>query len=103
MAAGVDVFDCVMPTRGARIRQPVHLAGPRGWSSPTLSTSWTAGPLDPVCVVRHLHHGVARVPAPPAQRQEILYARLATLHNLTFYLRWIRRLRERILQHGRPA
>jgi tRNA-guanine family transglycosylase len=42
--------------------------------------------------VRHLY-----------QAKEILYARLATLHNLTYYARHVRRLRERILAEGRPA
>jgi queuine tRNA-ribosyltransferase len=35
--------------------------------------------------------------------QEILYARLATLHNLTFYARHVRRIRERILVEGNRA
>jgi len=35
--------------------------------------------------------------------KEILYSRLATLHNLTFYARHVRRLRERILSEGRRA
>ncbi|MEO8553353.1 MAG: tRNA-guanine transglycosylase, partial [Kofleriaceae bacterium] len=32
--------------------------------------------------------------------KEILYSRLATLHNLTFYARHVRRIRERILAEG---
>jgi tRNA-guanine family transglycosylase len=32
--------------------------------------------------------------------KEILYARLATLHNLTFYARHVRALRQRILDQG---
>ena len=35
--------------------------------------------------------------------KEILYARLATLHNLTFYARHVRRLRDRILAEGPRA
>jgi len=35
--------------------------------------------------------------------KEILYSRLATLHNLTFYARHVRRLRDAILADGRVA
>ena len=42
--------------------------------------------------LRHLH--VAK---------EILGARLNTLHNLTFYARHVRALRERILADGQPV
>jgi queuine tRNA-ribosyltransferase len=37
------------------------------------------------------------------QAKEILYSRLATLHNLTFYARHVRRLRDDILAHGVAA
>jgi len=35
--------------------------------------------------------------------KEILYARLATLHNLTHYARHVRAIRQRILAEGEPA
>ena len=35
--------------------------------------------------------------------KEILYARLATLHNLTFYARHVRRIRDHILAVGQRA
>ena len=61
------------------------------------------GPLDAACscavcathsraYLRHLY--IAR---------EILYSRLATLHNLTFYARHVQRLRNYILAEGRAA
>jgi len=101
VAAGVDMFDCVMPTRNARngslftsvgkvtISNAKHRADP--------------GPLDPECpcdtcatasraYLRHLH-----------MSREILFNRLATLHNLTFYARHMRRLRDRILSQGAKA
>jgi queuine tRNA-ribosyltransferase len=91
---GVDLFDCVMPTRNAR--------------NGTLFTSQgririkraqyrdDAGPLDPACrcetcrdysraYLRHLFLA-----------GEILAARLHTIHNLTFYLELMRRAREAI-------
>src|SRR5687768_2839733 len=94
VAAGIDMFDCVLPTRNAR----------NGW----LYTSGGVvklrnaryrddlGPLDPACpcyTCRHftrayLHH-LQRV-------NEILGARLNTLHNLHFYQSLMQGLREAI-------
>jgi queuine tRNA-ribosyltransferase len=94
VAAGVDMFDCVMPTRNARngwlftrfgdvkIRNAKHRDDPR--------------PLDPTCAChacRHfsrayLHH-LNRV-------DEILGAHLSTIHNLHFYLELMRGMREAI-------
>jgi queuine tRNA-ribosyltransferase len=97
---GIDMFDCVIPTRHARnghlftstgvvnIRNSVHHAD--------------LGPLDPACscytcrnysrsYLRHLD-----------RCNEILGSRLNTLHNLHFYLELMRSLRAAIAQ-GRLA
>jgi queuine tRNA-ribosyltransferase len=94
VAHGVDLFDCVMPTRHARnghlftsagiinIRNAVHQAD--------------TGPIDPACscstcsrysraYLRHLD-----------RCNEILGLRLATLHNLHFYLQLMRQIRAAI-------
>ena len=91
---GVDLFDCVMPTRHARnghlftstgilnIRNAVHQRD--------------TGPIDAACAcstcanysrayLRHLD-----------RCNEILGVRLATLHNLHFYLELMRRIRQAI-------
>ena len=91
VAAGIDMFDCVMPTRNAR----------NGW----LFTRFgdlklknarhkdDTGPLDPTCGCyacrnfsrAYLHH---------LQRAgEILGARLNTIHNLHYYLDLMRQMR----------
>ncbi len=101
VSAGVDMFDCVMPTRNARNGNLFTSQGRVVISN--AKHRFDHGPLDPECpcetcttvsraYLRHLHNA-----------KEILYARLATLHNLTFYLRHIRRLRERILSEGQPS
>jgi queuine tRNA-ribosyltransferase len=101
VGAGVDMFDCVMPTRNARNGNLFTSQGRVIISN--AKHRLDNGPLDPECpcatcttvsraYLRHLHNA-----------KEILYARLATLHNLTYYLRFIRRLRERILREGQPA
>jgi queuine tRNA-ribosyltransferase len=94
VSQGIDMFDCVMPTRNAR----------NGW----LFTRWgdikiknarhktDTGPLDPTCECvtcreysrAYLHH---------LQRTgEILGARLNTLHNLHYYQVLMREMREAI-------
>jgi len=92
---GIDMFDCVMPTRNARngwlftrygdikIRNARHRADPR--------------PLDADCTCHtcqhfsraYLHH-LNRV-------DEILGAHLSTLHNLHYYLWLMNQMREAIL------
>jgi queuine tRNA-ribosyltransferase len=101
VAAGIDMFDCVMPTRNARNGTLFTSQGKVVISN--ARHAMDTGPLDPECpcqtcttvsrgYLRHLHRA-----------GEILYNRLATLHNLTFYARHMRRLRERILAEGTPA
>jgi queuine tRNA-ribosyltransferase len=97
--AGIDMFDCVMPTRNARNGSLFTSRGKVVISN--AAHRMDTGPLDPECpchtcattsraYLRHLHIG-----------KEILYNRYATLHNLTFYARHMHRLRERILAEGR--
>ncbi len=94
VAQGIDMFDCVMPTRNARngwlftrygdvkIRNAKHRSD--------------TGPLDPTCpcetcttysrsYLHHLHRS-----------NEILGARLNTLHNLHFYLQIMQEMRDAI-------
>lgn len=101
VAAGIDLFDCVMPTRNARngtlftsegkvnIKREEYKRDPR--------------PLDAACpceacarysraYLRHLF--VAN---------EILASRLNTIHNLTFYLGLMRRMRAAIAAGGLEA
>ncbi|MEC9364389.1 MAG: tRNA guanosine(34) transglycosylase Tgt [Pseudomonadota bacterium] len=97
VARGIDMFDCVMPTRNARnghlftsegvikIRNAVHREDPR--------------PLDPACDCptctnysrAYLHH--------LDRCNEILGSRLNTIHNLHYYQNHMRRIREAIEQN----
>ncbi|MES1943810.1 Queuine tRNA-ribosyltransferase [Salinisphaera sp. PC39] len=96
VAAGVDMFDCVLPTRNAR-------NGYLFTSEGTIKIKHAAhrhdtGPLDPACdcyVCRnysraYLHHLY--------RCGEILAARLHTWHNLHFYLRLMRDIRAAIAE-----
>jgi queuine tRNA-ribosyltransferase len=101
ISAGIDMFDCVMPTRNARNG---YLFTSQGRINiPNASHRLGRGPIDPECpcatcgtysraYLRHLYLA-----------KEILYSRLATLHNLTFYARHVRAIRERILAEGHRA
>ncbi|MBV8759433.1 MAG: tRNA guanosine(34) transglycosylase Tgt [Deltaproteobacteria bacterium] len=101
ITAGIDMFDCVMPTRNARNGYLFAAAG--RINIPNAANRMDLGPIDPTCpcstcrthsraYLRHLYLA-----------KEILYARLATLHNLTYYALHVKRLRERILAEGTRA
>jgi queuine tRNA-ribosyltransferase len=92
--AGIDQFDCVLPTRMARnaslftSRGQINLANAK-WKD-------EQGPIDPECdckvckrysaaYLRHLH-----------QTKEILSSRLNTYHNLAFYAKLMEGIRASI-------
>ncbi len=101
VSQGVDMFDCVLPTRNAR----------NGWlftrhgdiKIKNARHREDTGPLDPDCAcytcrnfsrayLHHLHRA-----------NEILGARLNTLHNLHYYLELMGQLRGAIAQGGLAA
>jgi queuine tRNA-ribosyltransferase len=100
IGSGIDLFDCVMPTRNARNGQLFTWRGKLIVSNARYKLD--PSPPDPDCAcetcrtfslayLRHLH-----------ACNEILFARAATLHNLHFYLDLTRRARQAILD-GRYA
>src|SRR3954464_5203801 len=80
---GIDMFDCVLPTRSGRTGQAFTRAGPVNIRNARFGED--AGPLDPDCACpvcatwsrAYLHHLV--------RAGEILGAMLMTEHNLFFY------------------
>ena len=94
VAAGIDLFDCVMPTRNARngqlftSRGRVNIKNARYADSPL--------PLDPECAcetctqysVAYLRHLFVA--------KELLAARLNSIHNLTYYLTIMAQMRRAI-------
>jgi queuine tRNA-ribosyltransferase len=94
VARGVDMFDCVLPTRNARNGQLFTSQGRINIRNARYAED--DGPLDPACTcytcrrhsrayLRHLH-----------QANEMTAAALNTLHNLSFFLDTMRRIREAI-------
>ncbi|HTM21732.1 MAG TPA: tRNA guanosine(34) transglycosylase Tgt [Kofleriaceae bacterium] len=101
VAAGIDMFDCVMPTRNAR--NGALFTGEGRLNIANARFRLDTAPLDADCpcetcrtvsraYLRHLF-----------MAREILYSRLASLHNLTHYAGTMARLRERIVREGRAA
>jgi queuine tRNA-ribosyltransferase len=94
VARGIDLFDCVLPTRNARNGQAFTSAGPVSIKQARWARD--AAPLDAACgcytcrrfsraYLRHLF--VA---------EELLAYRLLTLHNVHFYLGLMAAMREAI-------
>ncbi|QKK02873.1 MAG: tRNA guanosine(34) transglycosylase Tgt [Pseudomonadota bacterium] len=91
---GVDMFDCVLPTRNARNG---HLFTSRGVvrirnARYRLDTA----PIDPECECYTCRHYSRAYLRHLNRCNEILGHRLATLHNLAYYQRLMRHLREAI-------
>ncbi|MEZ4454313.1 MAG: tRNA guanosine(34) transglycosylase Tgt [Nannocystaceae bacterium] len=85
--SGIDMFDCVMPTRNARNGQLFTFGGRINIRQARYRDD--PGPVDPACAcrtcrrygrayLRHLH-----------EQQDPLYGRLASLHNLFFFHQWV--------------
>jgi len=98
---GIDMFDCVMPTRHARnghlftstgvinIRNSAHQAD--------------LGPVDPACACYTCRHFSRAYLRHLDRCNEILGSRLNTIHNLYFYLQLMRSIREAIAAGGFSA
>ncbi|HNW60605.1 MAG TPA: tRNA guanosine(34) transglycosylase Tgt [bacterium] len=93
---GIDMFDCIMPTRNGRNGTAFTSAGQIVIKNAKFREDFS--PLDAECTcytcrtftrayLRHLFNA-----------QEVLVLRLVSLHNLTFYLRLVTRARQAILQ-----
>ena len=101
IAAGIDMFDCVMPTRNARngqlfvrqgrlnIANAVHRDDPR--------------PVEEGCPCEGCRRYSRAYLAHLFRARELLYYRLATLHNLQHYLDLVRGARAAILTGGLAA
>jgi queuine tRNA-ribosyltransferase len=96
IAAGIDMFDCVMPTRNARNG---HLFTPRGHLN-IANTGYRDDPrpIDEACPCEACRRYSLGYLSHLFRSKEILYYRLATLHNLQYYLNLVRGARQAILE-----
>lgn len=98
---GIDMFDCVLPTRSGRTGQAFTREGPINIRNAKFAED--TGPLDPACGCpvcgtwsrAYIHHLV--------RAQEILGAMLMTEHNLWFYQALMADLRAAIAAGGLTA
>ena len=96
VARGIDMFDCVLPTRSGRTGQAFTADGPINIRNARFAED--QAPLDPDCACpvcatwtrAYLHHLV--------RAGEILGAMLMTEHNLCFYQQMMACLREAITE-----
>lgn len=93
---GIDMFDCVMPTRNARNGTLFTSFGKINIKKSTFTTD--EDPIDPECkcmvcqtysraYLRHLYRA-----------RELTYFRLGTIHNLYYYLNLMKEVREAIIE-----
>jgi queuine tRNA-ribosyltransferase len=95
---GVDLFDCVLPTRNARNGSLFTSRGPIAIKNRKHATD--ERPLDPDCgcyTCRHFSRAYLRH---LYERQEIASAVLNTIHNLHFYLDIFAKIRQSIQFHS---
>jgi queuine tRNA-ribosyltransferase len=98
VARGIDMFDCVMPTRNARNG---HLFTSQGVVKVRNATHQSdTGPLDPNCACYTCRHYSRAYLRHLDRCNEILGARLNTIHNLHYYLALMARIRA-ALEAGR--
>jgi queuine tRNA-ribosyltransferase len=96
VSRGVDLFDCVLPTRVARNgglltrRGRISLRNARYAEDPA--------PIEEGCDCYTCHHFSRAYLRHLLKANEILGLRLATLHNLRFMLRTIDEIRQSILE-----
>ena len=92
---GVDLFDCVLPTRNARNGIALHEPG-ADRPSRTSSTPADPRPLDEACSCYTCRNFCRAYLRHLFERGEITSAVLNTIHNLHFYLDIFRQIRQSI-------
>jgi len=92
---GIDLFDCVMPTRNARNGHLFTRAGTLRIRNAVHKRS--TEPVDPECACETCRHYSRAYLHHLDKCNEILGARLNTIHNLTYYQDLMRDLREAIV------
>ena len=94
VAAGVDMFDCVLPTRNGRNGQALTAAGKLNLKN--LQYRESDQPVDPQCdcyACRHFSRGYLRH---LLQAGEMLASQMVSLHNVRFLVRLMEQARAAI-------
>ena len=101
VGAGVDMFDCVLPTRNARNGWLFTRSGDVRIRNARYRDELE--PLDPSCACYTCRHFTLAYLYHLQKANEILGARLNTLHNLHYYQELMRELRAAIEQGTYPS
>ncbi len=96
VARGVDLFDCVLPTRNARNGQAFTPDGPLNIANARFARD--AGPLDPGCLCAACRHFSRAYLRHLFAARELLAYRLLTLHNVTFFQGLMRDMRRAVAE-----
>ena len=101
VSCGIDMFDCVLPTRMARHHALYTLRGRVN----VMASVWETvdGPVDPASVFPQTQRYSAAYLRHLFKCGEPLGSRLATLHNLAFYARLMVEIREAITRGTWPT
>lgn len=91
---GVDIFDCVLPSRNARNGNLFTRTGPI--SIKKKEYEYDFGPIDPSCSCKVCRNYSRAYLRHLFRCKEILYSMLATYHNLAFLHRMVAEIREAI-------
>lgn len=94
VARGVDMFDCVMPTRNARNGTLFTSFGKINIKSAKFATD--RAPIDPECECYACQNYSRAYLSHLYRAGELTFFRLASLHNLHYYLNLMKQMREAI-------
>jgi len=94
VAAGIDMFDCVMPTRNARNGALFTSQGRISIKREEFKKD--SGPLDPNCTCYTCSNFSRAYLRHVYMSKEIISMRLNTIHNIHFFLMFFRTMREAI-------
>lgn len=98
---GVDMFDCVLPTRMARTGAALTPNGRINLKNAQFERDFT--PIDAACDCYACRNYTKAYLRHLIKAQEILAPMLLSMHNLRFLIRFAQRMRESILQGTFPA
>ncbi len=96
VAQGIDMFDCVMPTRNARKGSVFTSRGKLVVKN--AANAYDHGPMDPECTCYACRNFSRAYMRHLFAADEMLGARLASLHSLTFYATMMREMRAAIIE-----
>ena len=91
---GIDMFDCVMPTRSGRTALAFTWEGKLNLRNSKFQ--FDKSPLDPDCKIRNLNSYSKSYLNHLVKTNELLASMIISLHNINFYQQFMTKIREEI-------